>query len=91
MKNMLGRAPPGASEEVKYLLISTLTGSSLTSSISLRLVHCMRRPRSQHEAHINRTREMTDKPSPQRSDCDGAWKVGEWVKREEGLMFSGVL
>lgn len=88
---MFCRVPPGASYEVKYLLISTLTGSGLTSSISQRLVQCMRRPRSQHEAHINRTREMTDKPSPQRPDCGGAWKVGEWVKREEGLMFSGVL
>lgn len=88
---MFCRVPPGASYEVKYLLISTLTGSGLTSSISQRLVQCMRGPRSQHEAHINRTREMTDKPSPQRPDCGGAWKVGEWVKREEGLMFSGVL
>jgi len=51
----------------------------------------MRRPRSQHVAHFNRTREMTDKPGPQKPDCGYAWRVGEWVKREEGLVFSGVL
>lgn len=88
---MVFQAPPGSSKEAKYFLISILTASDLTNSISLRLVQCMRRPRSQHEAHINRPREMTDKGSPQRPDCVCGWKVGDWVKREEGLVFSAVL
>lgn len=41
-RNMFRREPPAASEGVKYLLISTLTGSGSTSSISRRLVQCMR-------------------------------------------------
>lgn len=76
---------------MKYLLISALTGSGSTSSISQRLVLCMRRPRSQHEARISRTREMTDKAGPQRLDC-GSWrKVGEWAEKEEGLVLGGMV
>lgn len=71
IKKLFCQAPPRSSKEVKCLLISTLTASGLTSSISLRLVRSMRRPWSQHEAHINRTRETTDKGSPQRPDCGG--------------------